>query len=129
MNETSEFGLSAIAQIAVVAHNIGAMRDFYRDKLGMKLLFQVPNMAFFDCGGIRLMLSPPSSSELNHPASIIYFKVNDIKQAFEVLSVRGVKFEREPGITAQMESSDLWVAFLRDPENNILALMSEVQRT
>ena len=125
MNETSEFGLSAIAQIAVWPTS--AAMTVYRDKLGMKFCSS-PNMAF-SMRRFRLMLSLPSSSELDHPASIIYFKVDDIQVAFAVLSERGVKFEREPGITAQLEKSDLWVAFLRDPENNILALMSEVERT
>ena len=129
MANTDEFGLSAIAQIAVVVHSIEEMTNFYREKLGLKLLFEVPNMAFFDCDGIRLMLSLPSSSEFDHPASIIYFKVKDIQRAFAVLSERGVNFEGKPRIIAQLEVRDLWVAFLRDPENNLLALMSEVERS
>ena len=76
MTLTSEFGLSTIEQIAVNAHDIERAVDFYRDKLGMKHLFSVPpNLAFFDCDGIRLMLSLPAKPEFDHPSSIIYFKV------------------------------------------------------
>lgn len=121
----TNFGLSDIGQIAVVAHDINEMTGFYRDKLGMRVLFEVPNMAFFDCGGVRLMLSLPSSSDLDHPASIIYFKVNDINRAHEILSERGVAFDRAPQIEARLEKGDLWLAFFRDPESNVLALMSE----
>jgi len=124
-NTKTDFGLSEIGQIAIVAHDIIEMTGFYRDKLGMRLLFEMPNMAFFDCGGVRLMLSLPSSIDVDHPASIIYFKVNDINRAYEILGQRGVAFDRAPQIEARLEKRFLWLAFFRDPESNILALMSE----
>ena len=86
-------------------------------------------MAFFDCGGIRLMLSLPESPEFDHPGSIIYYKVGDIKAAHAELRGRGARFEGEPHLIAQLPTHDLWMAFCRDSEGNLLALMSEVPRS
>jgi predicted enzyme related to lactoylglutathione lyase len=125
----ANFGLSTIEQIAVNAHDIERATDFYRDKLGMKHLFSVPpNLAFFDCDGIRLMLSLPAKPEFDHPSSIIYFKVADLQLAHTTLSERGVQFEEGPTFVADMGTYDLWLASFRDSENNILALMSNVPK-
>src|SRR3989442_13285092 len=103
MAASNEFGLSAIGQIAVNAHDINRAIDFYRDTLGMKFLFTAPpGLAFFDCDGIRLMLSLPAKPEFDHPGSIIYFKVDDIQLAHETLAARGVKFEEQPAIVANI---------------------------
>ena len=82
----SEFGLSQISQIAIIVHDLDKAIAFYRDTLGMRFLFQVPKMAFFNCGGIRLMLGIPEEPKFDHPASIIYYKVADIQGAYETLS-------------------------------------------
>jgi methylmalonyl-CoA/ethylmalonyl-CoA epimerase len=127
MSNQSDFGLATITQIAVNVHDVDRAATFYQEKLGMKLLFKAPpNLAFFDCDGIRLMLSPPAKPEFDHPSSIIYFKVADIQQAFSTLVSRGVVFEEPPSIAANMGTYDLWLAAFRDSENNLLALMSEV---
>jgi len=127
MANLNDFGLSTIGQIAVNAHDLDRAVGFYRDKLGMKHLFTVPpKMAFFDCAGVRLMLSLPEKPEFDHPGSVIYFKVSDIQQASKTLTERGVQFEEQPLIVANMGSYDLWMAFFRDSENNFLAMMSEV---
>ena len=127
MAEASEFGLSAIGQIAINVHDIDRAVEFYRDKLGMKFLFSAPpNLAFFDCAGIRLMLSPPARPEFDHPSSIIYFNVDDIQLAYATLSERGVVFEEQPAFVANMGTYDLWIGAFRDSENNLLAMMSNV---
>ena len=127
MSDKNDFGLSAIGQIAVNAHDLDRAIAFYRDKLGMKHLFTVPpEMAFFDCDGIRLMLALPEKPEFDHPSSIIYFNVDNIQQAHQTLVERGVHFEEQPAFVANMGSYDLWMAAFRDSENNLLALMSEV---
>lgn len=122
---SANFGLSQIGQIALNVHDLERAVAFYRDKLGMKHLFTVPKMAFFECGGIRLMLGLPEKPEFDHPSSIIYFKVDDIQIAFRALSSRGVSFEGDPHLVAKMPTHDLWMAFFRDSENNLFALMSE----
>ncbi|HLK69753.1 MAG TPA: VOC family protein [Bryobacteraceae bacterium] len=121
------FGLSAIGQIGITVTDIDRAIAFYRDALGMKLLFQVANMGFFDCGGVRLMLSISERAAESY-SSILYFKVPDIQQAFQTLSGRGAAFEGEPHQIARMPNHDLWMAFFRDPDRNLLALMSEVPR-
>ncbi|MFN2513601.1 MAG: VOC family protein [Pyrinomonadaceae bacterium] len=127
MTETNSFGLSTIGQIAVNANDLERATKFYRDSLGMKHLFSVPpQMAFFDCDGVRLMLSLPEKPEFDHPSSILYFKVDNIQQATQTLTGRGVRFEEQPVLVANMERYDLWMASFRDSENNLLALMSEV---
>ena len=127
---TAELGLSTIEQIAVNAHDIERAVAFYRDKLGMKHLFSVPpNLAFFDCEGIRLMLSLPAKPEFDHPSSIIYFKVADIQEAHRTLVERGVQFEEAPIFVADMGTYDLWLASFRDSENNLLALMGHVPKS
>ena len=130
MTSSSEFGLSTIEQIAVNAHDLDRAVSFYRDKLGMKHLFSVPpNLAFFDCDGIRLMLSLPAKPEFDHAGSIIYFKVADIQEAYATLSERGVHFEEAPIFVADMGTYDLWLASFRDSENNLLALMGHVPKS
>lgn len=127
MIDEPSFGLSAIGQIAVNAHDLDRAVEFYRDKLGMQHLFTVPpKMAFFDCAGIRLMLALPETKEFDHPSSILYFNVDDIQQAFATLTERGVRFEEVPIFVANMGTYDLWMASFRDSENNLMALMSNV---
>jgi methylmalonyl-CoA/ethylmalonyl-CoA epimerase len=129
MTMTAEsFGLSTIGQIAVIVHDLPRAVAFYRDTLGMRLLFEAPpKMAFFDCGGIRLMLSLPETAEYDRPSTIIYYTVDDIQQAAAVLQARGAAFDSPPHLIAKLPHADLWMAFLRDPDRNPLALMSEVK--
>jgi catechol 2,3-dioxygenase-like lactoylglutathione lyase family enzyme len=127
MNETS-FSLSSIGQIAINVHDVEKATAFYRDTLGMKFLFDAGHMAFFDCGGVRVMLSLPDKPEFDHPSSIIYYRVPDIQHACQVLESRGVNFEEKPVLVARLQDHDLWMAAFRDVDNNLLALMSEVPR-
>jgi methylmalonyl-CoA/ethylmalonyl-CoA epimerase len=127
MIDGNRFGLSEIGQIAVNVHDTERAVEFYRDKLGMKFLFSAPpSLAFFDCAGIRLMLSPPAKPEFDHPSSIIYFNVDDIQLGYATLSARGVEFEEKPAFVANMGTYDLWICSFRDSENNLLAMMSNV---
>jgi catechol 2,3-dioxygenase-like lactoylglutathione lyase family enzyme len=114
--------LSAVGQIGIRASDLARAVEFYRDKLGLRLLFQAPNAAFFDCGGVRLMLGPVESS------STVYYRVADIHSAVAALKSRGVVFEREPHLVAKMLGHDLWMAFLRDPDGNTVGLMCEAER-
>jgi len=126
--ETSQFGLSNIGQISVNVHDLKKAVAFYRDTLGMKYLFEAGDLAFFDCGGIRLMLGLPDKPEFDHPSSIIYYRVADIQRSYELLMSRGVHFEEKPVLIARLRDHDLWLASFRDFDNNLLELMSEVPR-
>ena len=119
--------LSTIGQIGITVTHVDRAITFYRDSLGMKLLFQVPNMGFFDCAGVRLMLSV-SERPAESYSSIIYFKVPDIQAEYQTLSSRGVPFEGEPHLIARMPDHDLWMVFFRDPDRNLLALMCELPK-
>ncbi|HEY9140548.1 MAG TPA: VOC family protein [Bryobacteraceae bacterium] len=123
----ASFGLSSIGQIAITITDLERAVAFYRDTLGIKLLFQVPGMAFFDCAGIRLMLSGAEKPGEKY-SSILYFKTHDIEAAAKTLEGRGAPFDRLPHLVARMPDHDLWMAFFRDPDQNLLALMSEVPR-
>ncbi len=126
MNSESSVSLSQISQISVNVHDLARAAAFYKETLGMKHLFTVPpKMAFFDAGGIRLMLAIPERPDLDHPSSILYFKVSDIENAHQVLESRGVHFETKPMLVAPMATHDLWLAEFRDSENNVLALLCE----
>src|SRR6266436_1499901 len=126
MSHEPNTSLSQIGQISVNVHDLARAAVFYKDTLGLKHLFTAPpKMAFFDCGGVRLMLAIPERPDLDHPSSILYFKVEDIEQAYEVLASRGVHFETKPMLVAPMATHDLWLAEFRDSEKNVLALMCE----
>jgi methylmalonyl-CoA/ethylmalonyl-CoA epimerase len=123
---TPVLGLGAIGQIAMNATDIPRAVRFYRDALGMRLLFEVPpKMAFFDCAGVRLMLSLPEGAEYDHPGSVLYFRVDDIAQAHAALKERGVAFAGDPHLVARMPDHELWMTFFKDTEGNTLALMAE----
>ena len=128
MNDSkAPFGLSQVGQIAVPVSDIDRAIEFYRDILGMKFLFKAPpGLGFFDCGGVRLMLDAPAKRALENRSSVIYYKVPDIHLAYESLLSRGVTFEAKPQLIAKMQDHELWMAFFRDPDFNILAVMSEL---
>jgi methylmalonyl-CoA/ethylmalonyl-CoA epimerase len=122
-------GITHLGQIAINAKDVDRAAAFYQDKLGLKLLFKAPpGLAFFDCGGIRLMLTMAEKPEFDHPSSVLYFTVPDIHGAYGKLKEGGVAFEDEPHLIAKMPTHDLWLTSFRDSEGNLLALMSEVGR-
>ena len=121
-------GLEEIGQIAVTVSDVRRATAFYRDVLGLPFLFETNEMAFFDCHGVRLMLTRPEKPEFDHPASIIYYKVRNITESAALLRERGVEVVAEPHVVARLPNHDLWMAFLRDPDRNVFAIMSDVSR-
>src|ERR1700684_3747081 len=122
-------GITRLGQIAVNAKDVERAAAFYQDVLGLKLLFKAPpGLAFFDCGGVRLMLSRAEIPEFDHPSSVLYFAVPDIQSAYSKLKESGVQLEDEPHMIARMPTHDLWMTFFRASAGNFLALMSEVRR-
>ena len=118
-------GLSRIHQISMRAHDVERAVRFYRDTLGLPFLFAAPpRLAFFDCGGVRLMLSTPEQG-FDHPGSVLYFAVEDIRQMHEALTSRGVAFRTAPHRIATLADREVWLADFEDSESNTLALMSE----
>lgn len=118
--------LNRVGQIAINVRDVKRATAFYRDVLGLKFLFAAPpGLAFFDCGGVRLMLTTPESAEHASMSSVIYYVVPDVPEAHRALSERGVVFEDAPHIVARMEGLELWMVSLKDSEGNLLALMCE----
>ena len=117
--------LSRIHQISIRAHDTERAVKFYRDTLGLGLLFQAPGgLAFFDCGGVRLMLSPPEPA-FDHQGSIVYFAVDDIQMTHAAFVAGGVTFRTAPHMIARLPDREVWLADFDDSEGNVLALMSE----
>jgi methylmalonyl-CoA/ethylmalonyl-CoA epimerase len=126
--KNENFGLNEIGQIAVPVSDIDRAIAFYRDVLGMRFLFQAPpGLGFFDCNGVRLMLDAPAKIQSKNYSSIIYYKVSDLQAVFATLTALGVVFEEKPQLVAKFPDYELWMAFFRDPDSNLLALMSEVR--
>ena len=124
--EKAAIHLKEIGQIAIIVKELDRAIRFYRDVLGMPFLFQVPGMACFQCGSVRLMLGLPEREEFDHPASIIYYRVADIQSVTKILEAREVVIEGPPRLVHKTDTNELWLAFFRDPDGNPLALMDEV---
>ncbi|MDR3445219.1 MULTISPECIES: VOC family protein [unclassified Dyella] len=121
--------VSGIGQIAVTVSDVDAALAFYRDILELPFLFRpATNLAFLDAGGVRLMLSTPQGAGSVGGNSVLYFKVGDIEHQFRTLLDRGAVGEREPQATAELSDHTLWLAFLRDPDGNLVGLMEERRR-
>jgi methylmalonyl-CoA/ethylmalonyl-CoA epimerase len=117
--------LQRIHQVSIRTRDTARAVAFYRDTLGLKLLFEAPpQLAFFDCGGVRLMLSPPEP-EFDHQGSVLYFAVDDIKAAHTALAAAGVTFRTAPHLVAKLPDREVWLTDFEDSEGNVLALMSE----
>jgi methylmalonyl-CoA/ethylmalonyl-CoA epimerase len=118
-------GLSRIGQITMRAKDTDRAVRFYRDTLGLPLLFTAPpGLAFFECGGVRLMLGP-GEGEFDRPGSVIYFTVDDIQSTHRVLAERGVVFRQKPHMVARLPDREVWVGIFDDTEGNTLAILSE----
>ncbi|WP_191559856.1 VOC family protein [Metabacillus idriensis] len=119
--------IQKVGQIGVPVKDLNRALDFYKEKLGLSLLFNTDSMAFFECNGLRLMLSLPEKDEFAHSSSVIYFQVNSIKDTYERLVGKEVIFIDEPHVVAKMGQIETWMVFFKDTEENTHALLSEVQ--
>ena len=119
--------LGRIGQIALSVHDMDHAVAFYRDVVGLKFMFQAPNVAFFDVAGVRLMLGQAEPKDLKPADTILYFESTDLDADFAALKQRGaeVAANGDPHFIAKLGAVDLWMAFLRDPDGNVFGLMSE----
>ena len=119
--------LTRIAQIAIAVKDLDRAIAFYRDVLGLQFLFQAPpGLAFFNVDGVRLMLGLPESGgdAKDQHTSVLYYQTADIHASTAALKGRGVAFESEPHKVANLGKVDLWMAFCRDSEGNLLGVLS-----
>ena len=119
--------INSIGQIHISVNDVPRAVAFYRDTIGMTLLFEIPGqpMAFFDCGGVRLYIGTPEKPEFRSNP-MIYYRVDSIRDAYDTLRARGVEFSGEPHMVHKTEESELWMAGFNDPDGNNLVLMSDV---
>jgi methylmalonyl-CoA/ethylmalonyl-CoA epimerase len=118
--------LGRIEQVAIPVRDLARATEFYRERLGMRLLFEVPaQLAFFDCDGVRLALSISSDPMYDPPGSIVYYRVADIEAAHAELERREVEFLQPPHRVAELADIEIWMAFFEDTEGNTLAITSE----
>jgi methylmalonyl-CoA/ethylmalonyl-CoA epimerase len=122
----SRVQLEKIGQIALTVTDLARAKDFYMNTLGMRFLFGVGALVFFQCGDIRLMIST-GEGEGPRGGTILYFKVEDIHTVYETLRGQHVDFVDAPHLIAKMPDHDLWMMFLKDPDGNVLGVMSEVR--
>lgn len=122
----SPSAIDSIGQIHISVTDIDRAVAFYRDALGLKLLFRPPGqpMAFFDCGGVRLYIGAPSEPEYR-ANSFLYYRVADIDAAHARLSAKGVNFLSAPRMIHKTADSELWMAGFQDPDGNYAQIMSE----
>jgi predicted enzyme related to lactoylglutathione lyase len=119
--------LSEIGQVAIVVSDVAKATAFYRDVLGLKFLFAAgPGLAFLSAGAVRIMLTLPEGNA-GEPGrnSILYFKVADVAATHAAIVARGAKSEHEPRLIAKMPDHQLWMAFVRDQDGNVVGLMEE----
>lgn len=118
--------VAGVAQVAVNVKDLARAVVFYRERLGMRLLFELPSAAFLQCGSTRIMLALPERAEFDHPASIVYYRVEDLDAAFGALVEAGVRVEEAPKVIGRLEEREIRMAFLRDTEGNLFGLTDEV---
>jgi catechol 2,3-dioxygenase-like lactoylglutathione lyase family enzyme len=116
--------IQGVAQVALSVRDLARAAAFYRDGLGLKHLFDVPGMSFFDVGGVRLMLSA-QGGEPGTTATVVYLKVDDLNVAHRALTGRGVPFKQEPHVVGRTPDREVSLAFCTDPDGNLIGLMSE----
>ncbi|WP_404456303.1 VOC family protein [Virgibacillus necropolis] len=119
--------MNKISQIGIPVKDINRAIHFYKDLLELPLLFNTGSMAFFDCDGLRLMLSLPEKEEFAHASSVVYFQIDDIQESYEDLTEKGIPFIDEPHMITKMGNTETWMVFFKDSEDNTHALMSEVE--
>lgn len=128
MSSPAPLHLSEIGQIAVIVGDVPRATAFYRDVLGLKFLFPAgPAMAFLAAGSVRIMLTTPQGAGAIGKNSILYFKVDDIAATHAAVVARGAEKASDPRLIAKMPDHELWMAAVRDPEGNVIELMSEVR--
>ena len=122
---TKRAEVKSIGQVSVSVSDLDAAIDFYGGKLGLELISRFPpGLAFFDCSGVRLMVST-SPEEVSTGNSVLYFNVEDIQEGHEALKASGIEFTQEPHVIHSTNDYELWMAFFKDNDGNTMAIMDE----
>ena len=117
--------LGTLSQVAVTFRDLPTAIAWYRDVLQLPLMFETGGMAFFAMGGVRLMMTVPEKPEFDHPASVLYLRVEDIDASYAELVAHGVAFDDAPHLVGKMGATEIWMTFFRDSERHLLAITEE----
>lgn len=124
--EATRAMLGPIGQISRHVRDIAAARQFFGEVLGLPHLYSFGDLAFFDCGGVRLFLSQEAGGGAGD--SILYFRVEDIRLVHIALASQGVEFVDAPHmIHRHQDGTEEWMTFFKDPDGGLLALMEQVE--
>ena len=116
-----------LVQVAVASADLARSVSFYRDVLGLPLLFEVSGMAFFKAGDTRLMVGTNGTGDLSpRDGTCFYFDAPDLPRLAEGLQARGVEFMGPAEVLQRTAEGELQLRFFRDPDGNLLALMGMV---
>ncbi|WP_394175372.1 VOC family protein [Guptibacillus hwajinpoensis] len=118
--------INRVSQIGIPVQKMERAVQFYKDFLELQLLFETNTMAFFNCDGLRLLLSVSEDETFANKSSIVYFEVDEIKTTYTRLQKNGVQFLNKPHVVAKMDDTETWMAFFQDSEQNTHAIISEV---
>ncbi|NIJ64988.1 catechol 2,3-dioxygenase-like lactoylglutathione lyase family enzyme [Sphingomonas leidyi] len=117
--------IGPVGQISRRVGDIAAARHWYGDVLGLEHLYSFGDIAFFDCGGVRLFLTQEGDGAEGE--SVIYFTVSDIRLAHCALESAGIEFSAAPHlIHRHQDGTEEWMAFFKDNEDRTLAILARV---
>ena len=126
---TADLAESTVGQILIPVEDLDRAIPFYRDRLGLRFLFAAPpQMSFFQCGSVRLLIGVPEAGQPRERGATVYFQVTDIHAVHRTLAGRGVSFPAVPHVVHRTSATELWLSEFSDPDGNHLALMSEMER-
>jgi catechol 2,3-dioxygenase-like lactoylglutathione lyase family enzyme len=118
---------SRFEQVALTVTDIDAARIFYRDRLGLRLMFEANTMLFFDVGGTRLMIARDEARQRPaRPVGIFYFHVEDFGAAFVRLQRMRATLIGAAETVQMTSSGSLRLQQFEDPDGNMLAIMGFV---
>ena len=119
-------GIEGIGQIAITVGDVAAAKRFYTEVLGLRPLFDAgPGLSFVAAGSVRLMLSTSQGAGQPGKNSILYFRTASVADLYRAVVERGARPEHEPRLAAKLPDHELWLAFVADPEGNLIGLMEE----
>lgn len=122
----SGIGVTGVRQVALSVRDVDKAKGFYVGILGLTHLFDAgPELSFLDAGGLRIMLAPPEGGADAGKNSTLYYQVDDLDKAHAGAVSQGAEKVDDPHLIANMPDHELWMAFLRDPDGNLVGLLEE----
>lgn len=117
---------TGVLQLAFTVRELAQAKAFYGDTLGLRHLFDAPpNLAFYDCGGVRILLGTQGGAA-GTGGTLAYLRVADLAGYAARLRERGVVFTETERLIARLPDREIWLAIVEDPDGNAIGLMEEL---